>query len=314
MIDFNKTKTYLPKKNMFKIKRRDFALPPQKKTSFLNFYQSLPSILKADDLRNIVEAVIKAGKRRKPVIFMCGAHVIKCGLNPVVIELIKRGVITGLSLNGAGIIHDFEIALQGATSEDVAACLTKGRFGMNQKTAQFLNQAISEGVNDGLGLGMAVAQAMAKKRLPHKNLSVICQAFRSKIPITVHIAIGTDIIHQHPNFNPRLTGEGSLRDFRILTEMVSGLGEGGVLINFGSAVILPEVFLKALNLSRNLGFKVRNFTTANFDMIYHYRPAENIVRRPVIPGGKGYYIIGHHEIMLPLLAQAIIDQLSKKQR
>jgi deoxyhypusine synthase len=243
---------------------------------------------------------------------MCGAHVIKCGLNPVVIELIKRGIITCLSLNGAGIIHDFEIAAQGATSEDVAACLAKGRFGMNRKTAQFLNQAISKGVNNGLGLGMSVAQAMAKERLPHKQLSIIYQAFKSKIPITVHIAIGTDIIHQHPNFNAGLTGEGSLRDFRILTEMVSGLGQGGVLINFGSAVILPEVFLKALNLTRNLGFKVRNFTTANFDMIYHYRPAENIVRRPVIPGKEGYYIVGHHEIMLPLLAQAIIDRLSKK--
>ena len=310
MIDFNKAKTYSLKGDTFKVKRQDFARPPQEKISFLDFYQSLPSVLRAEDLRNVVEAIIKAVKKRKPVIFMCGAHVIKCGLNPVIIELIKRGIITCLSLNGSGIIHDFEIAYQGATSEDVATSLRKGRFGMNRKTAQFLNQAISEGVDKGLGLGQAVAQAMIEHPLPFKDRSIICQAIKSKIPVTVHIAVGTDIIHQHPNFDAGLTGEGSLRDFRLLVEVVSRLGQGGVVINFGSAVILPEVFIKALNLARNLGFKVKDFTTANFDMIYHYRPAENIVRRPVMSGGEGYYIIGHHEIMLPLLAQAIIDRSS----
>jgi hypothetical protein len=311
MIDFNKVKTYSLKGDTFKVRKRDFARAPQKKISFLGFYQSLPSILKGKDLDNIVQAIIKAGKQKKPVIFMCGAHVIKCGLSPVVIGLIKRGIISCLSLNGAGIIHDFEIACQGATSEDVATSLSKGRFGMNRRTAQFLNQAISRGVYRGLGLGEAVGQAMIRQRLPFKNLSIIYQAIRSKIPVTIHIAIGTDIIHQHPGFNAGLTAEGSLRDFRVLVEMVSRLGQGGVLLNFGSAVILPEIFLKALNLARNLGFRVKNFTTANFDMIYHYRPAENIVRRPVIPGGKGYYIIGHHEIMLPLLAQAVIEKTGK---
>jgi hypothetical protein len=310
MIDFNKAKTYSFKGDTFKVKSRDFARPPQEKISFIDFYRSLPSVLRAEDLRNVVEAIIKAVKKRKPVIFMCGAHVIKCGLNPVVIELIKRGIITCLSLNGSGIIHDFEIAYQGATSEDVATSLRKGRFGMNRKTAKFLNQAISEGVDKGLGLGQAVAQAMIKQNFPFKDRSIICQAIKSKIPVTVHIAVGTDIIHQHPNFDAGLTGEGSLRDFRLLVEVVSRLGQGGVLINFGSAVILPEVFIKALNLARNLGFKVKDFTAANFDMIYHYRPAENIVRRPVMSGGKGYYIIGHHEIMLPLLAQAIIERSS----
>lgn len=312
MIDFTKVKTYLPKAGSFKVKRTDFARAPKQKRSFLDFYSSLPNILKGKDLRNIVEAVIKAERINKPVIFMCGAHIIKCGLNPVIIELIRRGIVTCLSLNGAGIIHDFEIAYQGRTSEDVAASISNGRFGMNRKTAQFINQAIDEGVQSGLGVGQAIGQAIIKQNLSYKNLSIIYQAAKAGIPITVHIAIGTDVIHQHPNFNAGLTAEGSLRDFRTLVGEVCRLNQGGVLFNFGSAVVLPEVFLKALNLARNLGFKVENFTTANFDMIYHYRPAENIVRRPVLTGGKGYYIIGHHEIMLPLLAQAIIEKLSNE--
>ena len=309
MINFTKAKTHLTKSDTFKVDKADFARTPKEKRSFFGFYQSLPNILKGRDLRNIVDLIIKAGRKRKPVIFMCGAHVIKCGLSPVVIELIKRRVITCLSLNGAGIIHDFEIASQGRTSEDVAVSLSKGKFGMNHKTAQFLNQAITRGVNKGLGLGQAVGEAMIKQRLPYKNLSIIYQATRLRVPVTVHIAIGTDGIHQHANFNAGLTGEGSGRDFQTLVKVVSRLGRGGVLLNFGSAVILPEVFLKSLNLARNLGANVSNFTTANFDMVYHYRPAENIVHRPVMSGGEGYYIVGHHEIMLPLLAQAIIDKI-----
>ena len=308
MIDLTKAKTYLPQKNAFKVKVGNFARAPKAEASFLNFYHSLPYILKGQDLRNIVEAIIKAGRKKKPVIFMCGTHVIKCGLSPVVIELIKRKIITCLSLNGAGIIHDFEIAYQGLTSEDVAASLNRGRFGMNRKTAQFLNQAIVQGINRGLGLGQAVGKAMIRQNLPYKNLSIIYQAIKSGIPVTVHVAIGTDIIHQHPNFNAGFTAEASWQDFKILVEEVLQLGQGGVLLNFGSAVIFPEVFLKALNLARNLGANVKNFTTANFDMIYHYRPAENIVRRPLLLGGRGYYIVGHHEIMLPLLAQAIIEK------
>jgi len=309
MINFKRVKTYLPKKGTFKVSKADFACPPKEKRSFANFYQSLPNILKGKDLRDIVDAVLKARKNNKPVIFMCGAHVIKCGLSTVINELIKKNIITCLSLNGAGIIHDFEIASQGRTSEDVASSLGKGTFGMNKKTAAFLNQAIAKGVSKGLGLGQSVARAISKQKLPFRNLSIIHQAASSGIPLTVHVAIGTDVIHQHPDFNAGLTAEGSMRDFRTLVEVVRGLNQSGVLLNFGSAVILPEVFLKALNLARNLGFKVKDFTTANFDMIYQYRPAENIVRRPVIPGGKGYYFIGHHEIMLPLLAQAVIEKV-----
>jgi deoxyhypusine synthase len=269
----------------------------------------LPNILKARELKEVAKAAVAACKKKKPLIFMCGAHVIKCGLNPVIIELMKRRIITFLALNGAGIIHDFEIAYQGQTSEDVSSELKHGRFGMCRQTPGFLNQAIKIGVSKGLGIGEAIGQALAKENLTYKRLSILYQAYRYKIAVSVHIAIGTDVIHQHPNFDAGLTAEGSLRDFHRLVEAISKLGEGGLVLNFGSSVILPEVFLKALNLARNLGFKVRNFTTANFDMIYHYRPAQNVVQRPILSGGRGYYIIGHHEIMLPLLAQAIIEKI-----
>lgn len=287
----------------------DFVKAPLRGVSFSGFYNSLPNILKAKDIRAVVNAVVTAHKKHKAVIFMAGAHVIKCGLNPVLIELLKRKIITSLSLNGAGIIHDFEIALGGKTSEDVGKGLKDGRFGMVRETADFINNAVKEGVGRGLGLGYSVAKKINDSKLRYKNLSLLYQAFKNKIPVTVHVAVGTDIIHQHPSFDASLTGEGSLRDFYSLTEEVRRLNKGGVVLNFGSAVILPEVFLKALNLARNLGNKVRDFTTANFDMIYHYRPLQNVVTRPTETGGKGYYIVGHHEIMLPLLAQAIIEKI-----
>lgn len=288
---------------------QDFAKKPAKKASFLAFYRALPNLLKAKDIGVIVNAVVKARRLKKPVIFMAGAHVIKCGLSPVLIELIKRKIITCICINGAGIIHDFEIAFQGRTSEDVGENLKTGRFGMGRETADFLNLATRDGVSEGLGLGAAVAKKIAKSKLRYKNMSILYQAYKKRIPVCVFVAVGTDIIHQHKTFNAALTAEGSIRDFYLFTEVVSRLNGGGVLLNFGSAVILPEVFLKALNLSRNLGNKVKDFTTANFDMIYHYRPFQNIVSRPVSSGGSGYYIIGHHEIMLPFLAQAIIEKI-----
>ncbi len=287
----------------------DFAKPAMRGRSFVSFYNSLPDILKAKDLRAIVDAIASARKKKKSVIFMMGAHVIKCGLNPIVIELIKKKVITCIALNGAGIIHDFEIAFQGRTSEDVAENLKDGKFGMGRETADFINNAVTAGVADGLGLGYAVASKISASKLRYKDLSVLYNAYKYKVPVCVHVAIGTDIIHQHPSFNAALTAEGSQRDFYLLAENICGLNNAGVVLNFGSAVILPEVFLKALNLARNLGNKVKDFTTANFDMIYHYRPFQNVVLRPVGAGGKGYYIIGHHEIMLPLLAQAVIEKI-----
>ncbi len=309
MIDKNKVKTYSIKHRASKVETGDFAKAPAKRIGFSKFYDALPNILKAKDLREVVSVVIKAHKAGKSVIFMAGAHVIKCGLNPVLIELIKRKVLSCICLNGAGIIHDFEIAFQARTSEDVGENLKQGKFGMAKETADFINNAAIEGVEGGLGFGYAVAKKIAYSKLKYKNLSLIFNAYKYKVPVCVFLAIGTDIIHQHPSFNAPLSAEGSLRDFYSLVENTAGLNQGGVLINFGSAVILPEVFLKALNLSRNLGNEVKNFTTANFDMIYHYRPSQNIVARPVMSGGKGFYITGHHEIMLPLLAQAIIEKL-----
>ncbi len=309
MININKVKVYSLKTRHSKVRRADFARLPVRGSSFAKFYGSLPNILKAKEVRLVVDAAVSAHRKKRAVIFMAGAHVIKCGLNPVLIELIRKRIITCVALNGAGIIHDFEIAFQGKTSEDVDQNLKEGRFGMGKETAQFLNNALNEGVREGLGLGYAVAGKIARSKLRYKNLSLLYHAYKHKVPVCVSVAIGTDIIHQHPSFDASLTGEGSLRDFHLFVENVCGLNNGGVVLNFGSAVILPEVFLKALNLARNLGNRVKDFTSANFDMIYHYRPLQNVVCRPTMAGGKGYYIIGHHEIMLPLLAQAIIEKI-----
>jgi len=309
MINLDKVKTYSVKKRLSKVNKRDFALKPVKANSFSGFFASLPNILKAKDLAVISSDIVRAYKNKKGVIFMAGAHVIKCGLNPVLIELIKKKIITCICLNGAGIIHDFEIAFQGKTSEDVAANLETGKFGMGKETADFLNSAVKEGVKKGLGLGYSVAEIIAAKNLPNKDLSLLYNAYKYKVPVCVFVGIGTDIIHQHRSFDAASTAVGSIRDFHTLVENICLIKQGGVVLNFGSAVMLPEVFLKALNLARNLGNKVKNFTTANFDMIYQYRPAQNVVSRPIASGGKGYYIIGHHEIMLPLLAQSIIEKI-----
>ncbi|MDP2939253.1 MAG: hypothetical protein Q8O13_04130 [Candidatus Omnitrophota bacterium] len=307
-INLNKIKTYSLKKRKSKINLKEFAGVCSKGVSFKGFYKSLPHILAAENLRAIADAIILSCKNKKQVIFMLGAHVIKCGLSPLIIELINKGVIKCICLNGAGVIHDFEIAYAGFTSEDVLSGLENGNFGMAKETAEFINSAIVDGQKKGFGLGRSVGQAIKEGNLAHKNLSILHHAVKKAIPVCVSVAIGTDIIHQHPSFDGAATGWASQKDFKTFVEMVSLL-EGGVIVNFGSAVILPEVFLKALNLARNLGFKIKNFTTANFDMIYHYRPAQNLVSRPTKGCGKGFYIIGHHEIMLPLLTQAIIEQV-----
>lgn len=308
-IDVNKVRTYSIKQRFSKVKKSAFAKVCAKGGSFRAFYKSLPEILKASDLRAVVDAVIAAGRKHKPVIFMMGAHVIKCGLSPLVIDLLKKKIISAVALNGAGIIHDFELAYQGKTSEDVGTALKAGSFGMSRETAEFLNNAVKDGVQDGLGIGGAVGRAISKAECPYKRYSILYNCYKEGIPVSVHVAIGADIIHQHPSFDGASAGCGSQRDFLLLVESVAGIGNGGVVLNFGSTVILPEVFLKALNLSRNLGYKVHNFTTANFDMIYHYRPQVNVVARPTQGSGRGYYIIGHHELMLPLLHRAIVEQI-----
>jgi deoxyhypusine synthase len=304
-----KVKTYSLKQRSSKVQTSSFAHPPSRKSSFLGFYRSLPKILKGNDIREVVNAVVGARKKKRSAIWMAGAHVIKCGLNPVLIELIREKAVTCLCLNGAGLIHDFETAFQGTTSEDVGENLKKGMFGMARETAEFINQAVEEGVQDGLGLGNSLARKISRENLRFKSSSLLYHAYKHHVPVCCFVAVGTDIIHQHPSFNAGLTAEGSLRDFHLLAQEIRGLNQGGVVLNLGSAVILPEVFLKALNLARNMGHKIKDFTTANFDMIYQYRPAQNVCSRPVMSGGKGYYIIGHHEIMLPFLAQAIVEQI-----
>jgi hypothetical protein len=308
MINLKKVKRYSIKTRLSKVNQGDFAAKPKKGKSFSSFLDSLPNILKAKDLRAISAAIVSARRKNKGVILMAGAHVIKCGLNPVLIELLEKKIITCICLNGAGIIHDFEIAYQGKTSEDVVANLKNGKFGMGKETADFINFAAQEGVASGFGLGYAIANKISRAPLPYKNLSLIYNAYKRKVPVCVFVGIGTDIIHQHPSFDPESTARGSLRDFHILVEQLCMLNQGGVVLNFGSAVLLPEVFLKALNLARNLGKKVKDFTSATFDMIYQYRAAQNVVARPTAGAGNGYYIIGHHEIMLPLLAQSVMEK------
>lgn len=305
-LNFSKIKTVPLKKRKSKVNAHEFAKVCRKGATVKEFLNSLPDILAAKSFKQLVQAVVEARKKRKPVIFGLGAHVIKCGLGPVLIDLMREGWISALAMNGATAIHDFELALMGQTSEDVDAALEDGSFGMAEETGALLNKALIEGVEQGLGAGEKLSSYLSSDKIfKYKNLSVLGECGRLKIPATIHIAIGTDIIHQHPACQGYALGESSLRDFRRLCEIVADLGRGGVFINWGSNVILPEVFLKALSVARNLKGDVTHFTTATFDMIRHYRPSENVVRRPVLTGGRGFYILGHHEILLPLFACAI---------
>jgi hypothetical protein len=309
-MDFIKVKTYSIKGRRSKVNIAEFAGTPKKGGSFGEFYKGLPDILAVKDFRSVVDALASAYRRDRMVIFMLGAHVIKCGLSPLVIDLMKCGVIKAVALNGAGIIHDTEIAMAGKTSEDVGAGILNGSFGMARETAEFINGAVNTGCMMGFGIGEIVGKKITESRLKNSSLSILAAGYKLKIPVTVHVAIGTDIIHQHPSADGAAIGEGTMADFRALAESVSRLGNGGVVANFGSAVILPEVFLKAINLARNMGNKVKGFTAANFDMYTHYRPSQNILLRPTQKGfGRGYNIIGHHEIMLPLLHRAVIERL-----
>jgi len=308
-INLDKLKTYPISKRKCKVRHEDFAKAPSKGASFSDFYDSLPNILAASNFKSIAEAVVSAYNKKKPVIFMMGAHVIKCGLNPVIIELMKKKVITAISLNGAGAIHDFEIALIGRTSEEVSDGLEDGSFGMAKETALYINGAFEEAVEKDIGAGRAIGEVINNEKLSFRNKSILYNALKEDVLAAVHIAIGTDVVHQHPSFNAGAAGEASLKDFHSLIEEIAMLGDGGVVLNIGSSVILPEVFLKAINVARNLGHNVKDFTACDFDMMHHYRPYQNVVARPVASGGKGYSMIGHHEIMLPLLGQAVIEKI-----
>jgi hypothetical protein len=284
---------------------------PVREGEFAAFVDSLPGILAARDLGKFVGDVAAARAKHKPVIAMIGAHVIKVGLGPVIADLVGRGIITCVAMNSAAVIHDVETALWGVTSEDVAANLGNGSFGMSRETGEFINNTLKKAYRKGdAGYGESVGEALA--RAPHADASVLVACRRAGIACTVHAAIGTDIIHQQPSMSGAATGELSFRDFRILCSQVAGLGGGGVVMNIGSAVVLPEVFLKALTVARNLGSKTRVFTTANFDMIQHYRPRLNVVTRPTAGGGRGYQFTGHHEIMVPLLAGMIKLRLGRR--
>lgn len=305
-----KVKTLSLARRKSKVQTSRLATPPRPGSSFREFLAGLPEILAAKDLKAVIEAILKARSRGRPVVLAMGAHPIKVGLSPVIIELMRRGVITAVAANGACIIHDFELAFAGQTSEDVAHELHTGTFGMARETGLYLNRAIKKGLGDGLGLGASVGRLIAQgKGFPHKDKSIFAEGFRLALPMTVHVAIGSDIIHMHPSMDGAATGEATFRDFRLFASVVADI-EGGVYINLGSAVILPEVFLKALSIARNLGRKTGGITTVNMDFIQHYRAWENVLRRPTMRGGAFYALTGHHEIMLPLLAAGVLEALA----
>jgi len=310
-ISLKNIKTYPLKKRQSKVSVRDFGSSWTAGKKMDLWLESLPNILAGNDLRKLVDRLTMAVKEKKTIIIAMGAHTIKVGLSPVILDLMERGIITGIAMNGAGIIHDLEVAMVGATSEDVDNELSDGKFGMAEDTGEFLNSAIREGAKRGSGLGDSVGSSILKASFPYSKFSLLAGAARMNIPVTVHVAIGTDIIHFHPSADGSAIGKASHLDFRIFASLISQL-DGGVYINLGSAVILPEVFLKALTLVRNLGFTVNNFTTVDMDFIRNYRPMTNVVKRPTLEGGEGFSLTGHNEIMFPMLAAALIESLENK--
>ena len=284
-----------------------FGTPHRRGASAAELLDSLPKILGGVTLRAVAAEIARARGLDKPILWGVGAHVLKVGLSGLLIDLMRRGYVTGLAMNGAGIVHDFELAVAGETSEDVAAGLGEGAFGMARETGEEVNRAIVEGDRDGLGIGAAVGRYLVARRAPHLQISLLATAWRLGLPATVHVALGTDIVHMHPACDPGAVGRGSHLDFRTLAAHVARLGGGGVYLNVGSAVLLPEVFLKCVTLARNLGHRLSDFATVNLDFIQSYRPNTNVVSRPTRGVGRGYSVTGHHEILIPLLAAALIE-------
>jgi hypothetical protein len=305
--DLRTIRTYPLKDRKSKVTVDSFCRPHEKGGSVSGFLKSFPEILAAGNLKDLAHAIVNARINDRNIIWGIGGHVIKTGLSLVLIDLMDRGLISSLAMNGSCIIHDFEIARTGSTSEDVEEQLQTGDFGMAGETGQEINQAIKDGLAEGLGIGEAMGKYLAALNPPFGKFSLLLQAYLREIPVTVHVTIGADIIHNHPNISPAAVGEGSHRDFRLMATMVAGLHEGGVYLNCGSAVTLPEVFLKCISLVRNSGQPLANFTTANLDFIQHYRPTENVIRRPVKNGGRGIAITGPHEILIPLLAAWLVE-------
>ncbi len=306
-IDLGPIRTYPLRSRPSKVTTADFAEPYERGASTKSFLERLPDILAVRDLRAIVAAILAARRQQKAVVVGLGGHVIKCGLAPVLIDLMRRGFLTAFAMTGAGVIHDFEIALAGATSEDVEATLPSGQFGMAEETGRFINEVIRAAARDNIGIGQAMGRALHALQPPYREVSLLHAAYAARVPVTVHVTLGTDITHIHPAAEGAAIGAASFHDFRLFCSLVRRMDGGGVYLNMGSAVTLPEVFLKAVTVVRNLGTPLEKITTANFDFIQHYRPLMNVVRRPVAGVGQGYALTGHHEILIPLLAASLIE-------
>ncbi len=313
-IDLKAVRTYSAAQRISKVEIKAEGRPPRKGMTMGQFLDGLPKILKADELKAVAGDIVQAKDSGKPVIVMLGGHVIKAGCSPILADMAASGYITHFASNGSAAIHDTELACFGHTSEDVAAQLEDGSFGMAADTAAVINDAAKKATRTKTGFGESVGGLLTEQEAPYLERALLAAAFRMKIPYTLHVALGTDIVHQHPGADGAAIGEASMRDFRIFAQSVSGLGNGGVVLNLGSAVIMPEVFLKALAVVRNLGHPAFGFTTANFDMIQHYRPMVNVVQRPGGKEGQGYALTGHHEIMIPLLAATVYEMDASSSR
>ncbi len=308
-IDLGRVRTYPLRRRKSKVAAAALGQVPRKGMNVGAFLGALPNLLAARDLRAIAHAIATRHRAGKTIVLGMGAHPIKVGLSPLIIDLMRRGIVSAVAMNGAAIIHDFELAAHGETSEDVGPALADGQFGMAEETGAFLNRAIARGRED--GLGTAVGHAIVAARMAHTRLSILAAGVRHRVPVTVHVAVGTDIIHMHPSADGAAIGAASLRDFHRLAGIAQTL-HGGVFLNLGSAVVIPEVFLKALNLARNVGNRVGDLVTVDMDFIRHYRPLVNVVQRPTVPDGRGYQLTGHHEIMFPLLCAAVLESLRNR--
>ena len=306
-LDLEQVNTYPLASRPSKVAASDFATAPAAGATLRDFLRTLPNILAVRSLREIAARVRRARELGKPIVWGIGGHVVKTGLAPIVIDLMARGYVSAVAANGSVLVHDAEIALVGSTSEDVDATLGAGAFGAAEETGRLLNEAARNGARDALGLGEAMGRELTRQSPPHADLSLLCATYGARVPFTAHVAVGTDIAHFHPTADGASLGQTSHIDFRLLSELVRRMDGGGVYLNIGSAVVLPEIFLKAVTLVRNLGHPLADFTTANFDFIQSYRPITNVVRRPNADGaGRGYSITGHHELMIPLLAAEIL--------
>lgn len=312
-LDFDGVSTYPLQERKSKVNAGMFGKPMDGSENILGFISKLPHILAGDSLRTLIRAILYARASNRPIIWGVGGHVIKVGLGPVINDLLQSGLVTGIAMNGSAAIHDFEVALCGATSEEVEEQINGGRFGMARETAEYMNAAVDSGAADHIGMGEALGRFLtqnSKLRTQYSSMSVLVEAYSRKIPVTVHVALGTDIIHAHPQASGQNLGDVSYRDFRLFCSMARELDGGGVYLNIGSAVVLPEVFLKAVSVVRNLRHSLEEFTTANLDFIQHYRPTQNVLKRPTQHSGQAIALTGHHEIMLPLIAAALKASLN----